>query len=71
LAEVNKEFQLNQAEAIITLQPNKAKYYINDEKLIKVIAAYNSSGTELSLNDEDDQENTVFIPEYNMVNTTE
>jgi hypothetical protein len=67
LAEVNKEFLLNQAEHIIKLIPNNAKYYINDEKLIKVIAAYNSLGTELSLNDENDQENTVFIPEYNTI----
>jgi hypothetical protein len=67
LAEVNKEFLLNQEEHIIKLIPNNAKYYINDEKLIKVIAAYNSLGTELSLNDENDQENTVFIPEYNTI----
>jgi hypothetical protein len=67
LAEVNKEFLLNQAEHIIHLSPDKAKYYINDDKLIKVIAAYNSVGKELSLNDENDQENTVFIPEYNTI----
>ena len=67
LAEVNKEFLLNQAEAIITLKPNRAKYYITDDKLIKIIAAFNSSGTELSLSDEDDKDNTVFIPEYNTV----
>lgn len=67
LAEVNKEFLLNQAEALIALSPGKAKYFINDEKLIKIIAVYNSLGTELSLNDENDQENTVFIPEYNII----
>lgn len=67
LAEVNKEFLLNQAEAIITLQPNRVKYYINDDKLIKVIAAFNSSGKELSINDEDNQENTVYVPDYNTI----
>jgi len=67
LAEVNKEFLLNQAEQVIPLSPGKAKYYINDEKLIKVIAAYNSLGVELSLNDENDQLNTVYIPEYNAI----
>ena len=67
LAEVNKEFLLNQAEHIIELKSDQGRYYINDEKLIKVIAAYNSLGIELSLNDENDQENTVFIPEYNAI----
>jgi hypothetical protein len=67
LAEVNKEFLLNQAEYIIHLKPDQAKYYINDEKLIKIIGAYNSVGTELSLNDENDQKNTVYIPEYNVI----
>jgi hypothetical protein len=67
LTEVNKEFLLNQEEFVISLTPGKARFYINDEKLIKILAAYNSSGVELSLNNENDQENTVFIPEYNAV----
>jgi len=67
LAEVNKEFLLNQAETIVTLRPSKARYFISDEKLIKIIAAYTSEGKELSLNDENDQENTLFIPEYNAI----
>ena len=62
LAEVNKEFLLNQAELIIDLAPNQTRYYIADEQLIKVIEAYNSVGAELYLNADIDPKNTVFIP---------
>lgn len=67
LAEVNKDFLLNQAETIITLKPARIKYFINDEKLLKVLAGYKSNGDELSLNDENDKDNTLFIPEYNAI----
>jgi hypothetical protein len=67
LAEVNKEFLLNQAELIIDLAPNQTRYYIADEQLIKIIEAYNSLGTELYLNADTDPKNTVFIPEHNII----
>jgi hypothetical protein len=67
LAEVNKEFLLNRSEQVIPLQPTITKYYIEDEKLIKIITAYNSVGIELSLNDGNDTKNTVFIPEHNVI----
>lgn len=67
MAEVNKEFLLNRAEQIIPLKPARTKYYIEDEKLIKIITAYNSVGIELSLNDGNDAKNTVFIPEQNAI----
>jgi len=67
LAEVNKEFLLNQAEQIIHLIADQTRYYINDESLLKILKAYNSVGTELPLNAEDDPKNTVFIPEHNVI----
>jgi hypothetical protein len=67
LAEVNKEFLLNRSEQVIPLKPTRTKYYIEDEKLIKIITAYNSVGIELSLNDGNDTKNTVFIPEHNVI----
>lgn len=67
LAEVNKEFLLNQAQLIIDLAPNQTRYYIADEQLIKVIEAYNSVGAELYLNADIDPKNTVFIPEHNII----
>jgi hypothetical protein len=66
LAAVNVEFDINQTEHIVNLQPTRSKYYINDAKLIKLIAAYYSDGTELTINNENDEE-SVFTPALNII----
>ncbi len=66
LATVNVEFNINQSEQLMFLQATRAKYYINDAKLIKLIAAYYSDGTELTINNENDQQ-SVFTPSLNVI----
>ena len=67
LAEVNTELLLNQVTYPIALVPEQTRYTINDEKLIKIITGYNSLGLELHLNNSEDRDTTLFIPEYNTV----
>lgn len=66
LAVVNVEFNINQVEVILPLKMTRSRYFINDAKLIKLIAAYSSDGTELSLNNEN-LYNSVFTPSLNII----
>lgn len=66
LAVVNVEFDINQTEVIIRLEQAKSKYFIQDAKLVKLIAAYYSDGTELLLNNETTV-NSVFTPSLNVI----
>jgi hypothetical protein len=66
LAVINVEFNINQVEVILNLKMTRSRYFINDAKLIKLIAAYYSDGTELSLNNEN-LYNSVFTPSLNII----
>ena len=66
VAAVNLEFNINQVEVIINLKPTRTKYFLNDQKLVKLIAAYYSDGTELSLNNEFTDQ-SVFTPALNII----
>ena len=66
LAVINIEFSINQTEVILNLQPTRTKYYINDTKLIKLLAAYYSDGTELFINNEN-TDKSVFTPQLNVI----
>jgi hypothetical protein len=66
LAAVNVEFNINQVEVLLPLKLYRARYFINDAKLIKLIAAYTSEGIELPLNNENIH-NSVFTPSLNII----
>lgn len=66
LAVVNTEFDINQIEVIVRLEPMRSKYFVQDAKLVKLIAAYYSNGTELLLNNESEI-NSVFTPSLNTI----
>ena len=66
LAAINVEFDINQVEIIINLEPTRCKYFIQDAKLVKLIAAYYSDGTELLLNNENIV-SSVFTPSLNTI----
>ncbi len=66
LAVVNTEFDINQVEVIVKLEPVRSRYFIQDAKLVKLIAAYYSNGTELLLNNESEI-NSVFTPSLNTI----
>lgn len=66
LAVVNVEFSINQVEYILNLKATRCRYFINDAKLVKLITAYYSDGTELSLNNEN-TDKSVFTPQLNVI----
>jgi len=66
LAMVNTEFSINQVEVIIPLKATQCKYYVNDAKLVKLLAAFYSDGTELSINNEN-TDKSIFTPTLNVV----
>lgn len=66
LAVINTEFDINQVEVIVKLEPTRCRYYLQDSKLVKLIAAYYSDGTELLLNNEN-VFNSVFTPSLNVI----
>lgn len=67
LYEINKEFNLNQAEEIIYLKPNISRYFITSLGMLKVLAAFRSDGSELSINKEEDVTTSVFTPSLNVI----
>lgn len=66
LAAINTEFDINQVEVLVNLEPTRCKYFIQDSKLVKLIAAYYSDGTELTINNENIH-NSVFTPSLNTI----
>jgi len=66
LAAINVEFDINQVEVIVNLEATRCKYFIQDAKLVKLIAAYYSDGTELTINNENIA-NSVFTPSLNTI----
>lgn len=66
LATINIEFEINQVEVLINLEPTRTRYYVTDAKLVKIIAAYYSDGTELLINNEN-VANSVFTPSLNTI----
>jgi len=67
VSEINKEFSLNQQEYHIDLKEGVARYYLSGSKAIKIMAAYKSDGTELSMNNDQDPLLSLFTPTFNVV----
>jgi hypothetical protein len=67
LTELNKEFYINQAEYVVDLVENRARYFITSANVLKVIAAYKSDGAELTLNNENNPELSLYTPDLNTV----
>jgi hypothetical protein len=66
LAAVNVEFGVNQTEIVLPLKPTQCRYYVNDAKLVKLLTAYYSDGTELYINNEN-TDLSVFTPALNII----
>jgi len=67
LTELNKEFYINQAEYLIDLVENRARYFITSANVLKIVAAYRSDGVELTLNNENTPDVSLFTPDLNTV----
>jgi hypothetical protein len=66
LAVVNTEFSINQVEVLVPLKPTQCIYYLNDAKLVRLLVAYYSDGTELYINNET-TDKSIFTPSLNVI----